>query len=509
MSASPLSGAVRQPAHRQFFVFRFGASCEPGARARTTQSDFDIRPSCQLWLGFIFAGADAIAICGGLLYIGLDLNALTRLQDLIILTWAVLVSILARSVGQYSVISRYDVLKSFYNNLWFGALVFAGVCYFSRVETPPQREGVTLVQVMVIIAILTVLMTSVRLLFFFITGHYRDHFIERIMLVAKPGAIPLLVERHLPKADYCSIACCQTIDTETTSASENGSARQDCMQQSRGSTHHTAIDNPAYRASFLAFGVDRIVLISDGLTQADISSAVRQLEHLPPEITATSSLASVITPDRPLSRSNCIVLCRSATTHLDQMMKRAFDIVVSGLLLLVLSPVLILIAIAIRLESAGPAIFRQLRSGWNHETFVVYKFRTMWVSADTNRQATRNDRRVTRVGSFLRRTSLDEVPQLLNVLGGSMSLVGPRPHPVDLNEHFRHLIDRYCVRHRVVPGLTGWAQVNGCRGATETRKAMEDRIRLDLEYIQKRSFFFDIWIILRTVTAVIGGKNAY
>lgn len=191
--------------------------------------------------------------------------------------------------------------------------------------------------------------------------------------------------------------------------------------------------------------------------------------------------------------------------------KRAFDLVIAGLAVLVLSPVMLAVAIAIRLDSPGPILFRQARYGARGQPINVFKFRSMYVGeprADVP-QATRDDPRVTRVGAFIRRTSLDELPQLFNVLGGSMSLVGPRPHAVAHNEAYRHQIIGYMLRHSIKPGITGWAQVNGLRGETDTVDKMQRRIEYDRYYIKHWSIGFDIRILLKTVWTVFRGNNAY
>jgi putative colanic acid biosynthesis UDP-glucose lipid carrier transferase len=180
-------------------------------------------------------------------------------------------------------------------------------------------------------------------------------------------------------------------------------------------------------------------------------------------------------------------------------------------LLAFLWPVFLLIALLIRLDSKGPAVFRQRRYGLNGEEFPVYKFRTMTVCEDGGEivQAKPNDPRITRLGRFLRRTSLDELPQLFCVLAGSMSLVGPRPHAVAHNEQYRHLIDGYMLRHKVRPGITGWAQVNGLRGETRTVDQMRARVLFDLEYLRHWSPWIDIKILLRTALLVVRDRNAY
>lgn len=178
--------------------------------------------------------------------------------------------------------------------------------------------------------------------------------------------------------------------------------------------------------------------------------------------------------------------------------------------LLLLGPLMLLIALAIRVDSPGPVLFRQRRHGGLGNAIEVYKFRTMHHDDDAAyRQATRDDRRVTRVGAMLRRSSLDELPQLLNVLRGEMSLVGPRPHPVALNHEFTGKIDAYMQRHRVKPGITGWAQVHGLRGETDTLEKMERRVAYDLHYIENWSLWLDIRILCLTLIRAWTDRNAY
>jgi putative colanic acid biosynthesis UDP-glucose lipid carrier transferase len=191
--------------------------------------------------------------------------------------------------------------------------------------------------------------------------------------------------------------------------------------------------------------------------------------------------------------------------------KRVTDVLISGSVLILAAPLMILIAILVRLSSPGPIIFRQRRYGLNGEEIIVYKFRTMTVTEDgtTVTQATRADPRTTRIGRFLRRYSLDELPQLINVLAGPMSLVGPRPHAVAHNETYRKLIKGYMVRHKVKPGITGLAQVNGMRGETRTLEQMEARVRYDLEYLRNWSFELDIEILLKTAVRVFNDGEAF
>lgn len=192
--------------------------------------------------------------------------------------------------------------------------------------------------------------------------------------------------------------------------------------------------------------------------------------------------------------------------------KRLADVIVSGLGLIACAPLLVAIAALIKLESRGPVIFRQERHGFRNRRFFMLKFRTMRHEASFDPQvpqATRTDARITAVGFWLRRLSLDELPQLINVLRGEMSIVGPRPHAVPHNERYAALIDGYLARHDVKPGLTGWAQVNGERGLTETTEAMRRRLDRDLYYIANWSLRFDLEIFLKTFPAVLRGRNAY
>ncbi len=205
-------------------------------------------------------------------------------------------------------------------------------------------------------------------------------------------------------------------------------------------------------------------------------------------------------------------ICDTPFHGMDAVLKRTMDLVLAGLAVVVVSPVMLTVAAAVKLTSKGPAIFRQRRYGLNGEEILVYKFRSMITTEDgaVIRQATRSDSRITPVGRFIRKTSLDELPQLFNVLTGKMSLVGPRPHAVAHNEEYRKLISGYMIRHKVRPGITGLAQVNGQRGETDTLEKMAERVRIDLEYLRHWSPWLDIVILFKTVWMLVrGSKNAY
>ena len=246
----------------------------------------------------------------------------------------------------------------------------------------------------------------------------------------------------------------------------------------------------------------RIVLLIDALR--DTTASVYFVPHLfvfdliQARVDAVSGIPVVAVCETPIFGVNAVV-------------KRAFDLIMASSILLLLWPLMGAIGVAVKLTSPGAVIFRQRRYGLGGDEIMVYKFRTMTVQEDGDRivQARKGDRRVTRLGAFLRRTSLDELPQFFNVLAGSMSIVGPRPHAVAHNEQYRKLIDGYMIRHKVKPGITGWAQVNGFRGETETVEKMRKRIEHDLDYLRNWSVSLDLWIMFKTIVTVWKDCHAY
>ena len=206
-----------------------------------------------------------------------------------------------------------------------------------------------------------------------------------------------------------------------------------------------------------------------------------------------------------------IAVCETPFRGLNAALKRATDLALAALILLLIWPLMLAIAVGVKLSSPGPVLFRQRRYGLDGRQIAVCKFRSMTVCEDGDevRQATRSDARVTRFGAILRRTSLDELPQLFNVLQGTMSIVGPRPHAVAHNEQYRGLIDGYMLRHKVRPGITGWAQINGYRGETADVEMMKKRVEYDLDYLKHWSLALDLWIILRTALVVVHDHRAY
>jgi putative colanic acid biosynthesis UDP-glucose lipid carrier transferase len=218
----------------------------------------------------------------------------------------------------------------------------------------------------------------------------------------------------------------------------------------------------------------------------------------------------------PIGSMSVFTIIDAPGTGLDSVIKRIFDIMGSAIGLILLLPLLILVSIWIKLDSKGPVFFMQNRWGNGAQPFHIYKFRSMSQSTsnassdgETIIQTTQNDMRVTKVGAFIRRTSIDELPQLINILIGDMSIVGPRPHAAGHNKQYRGLVKGYMLRHKVKPGLTGWAQIHGFRGETDTIDKMEKRVEYDLEYLRNWTPMLDIYVILRTVKLVVTGKNAY
>ena len=260
--------------------------------------------------------------------------------------------------------------------------------------------------------------------------------------------------------------------------------------------------------------VDDIVVSISWKADHRINEIINRLKELPVNVRLCPDLAGFLILNSKFSTIADIPTLDMVNKPLDEwkyVMKAAEDKVLGLILLLLLSPLMLLISLAIKLESKGPVLFRQKRYGFNNKSFTILKFRSMHHGRPQEKgvpQAQQNDPRVTTIGKFLRKTSLDELPQLFNVLGGSMSIVGPRPHAAEHNEEYSKIIRGYYARHRVKPGLTGWAQVNGLRGETEIPEKMEARVKYDVFYIENWSLMFDAKVLILTVPAVLK-INAY
>ena len=260
--------------------------------------------------------------------------------------------------------------------------------------------------------------------------------------------------------------------------------------------------------------VEEIVVGANPDRWSELRALVAELRVLPfPVSFVPVGPASEIfkRPSRELGSTVCVELQRGLMSSFEHGAKRIIDLLVAGTALIALLPLLLIVAVAIKFDSPGPVLFRQKRCGFNGRSFEIYKFRTMSVLEDGPSvvQAQLGDKRFTRLGAWLRRASIDELPQLINVLNGSMSLVGPRPHAVSHDDEFEKIVSNYAFRRRVKPGLTGWAQVNGCRGPTPTPASIEERVQHDLWYIDNWSISLDIAILLWTPIELIRSHNAY
>lgn len=261
--------------------------------------------------------------------------------------------------------------------------------------------------------------------------------------------------------------------------------------------------------------IDQVWVAVDEVNLEELRGGIEAMSELPYELRVVPDGLLSTLCEMPVSNAAGLLtveLSSSPTTAVDRVLKALEDRMLGTVVAVLAIPVLLFIALLVRMDSVGPVIFRQKRHGWNGEEITVFKFRTMYLHQDapgTVTQATKTDRRVTRVGRWLRKTSLDELPQLINVLTGSMSLVGPRPHATEHNELYVNIIRNYMHRHRVKPGITGWAQVNGYRGETDTPEKMQRRVEYDLYYIEHWSIGFDLVILMLTFVRGLTSPQAY
>jgi Undecaprenyl-phosphate glucose phosphotransferase len=264
--------------------------------------------------------------------------------------------------------------------------------------------------------------------------------------------------------------------------------------------------------------IDLVIIAMPQVSEDRLAEILRKLKPLPVDIRLCRDTLEYSLPQSSHEFCGIIPLLRlydKPVSRWGLVAKTAEDVALSALLLMLLGPLMLGIAAIIRIDSPGPVFFKQKRYGFNNRLITIWKFRTMYwdqTDGDAEQQTTKNDPRVTRVGRFLRRTSIDEVPQLINVLFGEMSLVGPRPHAIATKaagKLFEDVVDEYTARHRVKPGITGWAQVNGWRGETDTVEKIQQRVRHDLYYIDNWSIPFDLKILVLTVFIVLLRKNAY
>lgn len=264
--------------------------------------------------------------------------------------------------------------------------------------------------------------------------------------------------------------------------------------------------------------VDLVIVALPVAAEKRLASVVDALSILPIDVKLPANSTVIRFAPRIYSHVGTVAmidLWDKPMTDWGWITKAVLDKTIAAAAILTLAPVMAAVAIAVKLESKGPVLFRQRRYGFNNELIHVYKFRSMYVDqadAKASKLVTRNDPRVTHVGRFIRKTSLDELPQLFNVIAGGLSLVGPRPHALQAKAAGRlydEAVDRYFARHKVKPGITGWAQINGWRGETDTREKIEKRVEFDLQYVENWSPLFDLYILLRTPLSLLNTENAY
>lgn len=264
--------------------------------------------------------------------------------------------------------------------------------------------------------------------------------------------------------------------------------------------------------------IDLVIVALPVTAEQRLSQIVKQLSVLPADIKLPARATSIRFSPKTYSHVGSVAMIDlhdKPIADWGTVSKWVFDKIIAGLALVLLAPVMAAVAVAIRMDSRGPVLFKQKRYGFNNELIEVYKFRSMYTDlcdAKAARLVTKDDPRVTKVGRFIRKTSLDELPQLFNVLKGNLSLVGPRPHAVSAkadNRLYDEVVDGYFARHKVKPGITGWAQINGWRGETDTAEKIEKRVEHDLYYIENWSVLFDLYILLKTPVSLLKTENAY
>jgi Undecaprenyl-phosphate glucose phosphotransferase len=316
---------------------------------------------------------------------------------------------------------------------------------------------------------------------------------ERVTLIGVPSEVARAYQEiEKSRLGIEIVACLELNDTNTVSATALESA---LLLGRERKTDAFVIAIPWSRAALIG-----------GVMQALRQQALPVL--LLPDFHASQFVSK---PVVSLSNMPAYLIKREPLTPAEQMKKRVFDIIIASICIVLLWPLFVATAILIKLDSPGPIFFRQRRNGFNNREFRIYKFRTMWTMDDGKDvlQASREDPRTTAIGALLRKTSIDELPQLFNVLRGEMSIVGPRPHAVSHNEAWSTMIEDYALRHHIKPGITGLAQVHGHRGAADTFEKLKVRVQFDLEYIDRWSFWFDLQILAKTAMVVLFQRTAY
>jgi putative colanic acid biosysnthesis UDP-glucose lipid carrier transferase len=325
----------------------------------------------------------------------------------------------------------------------------------------------------------------------------KGYFRRRIFLLGAGRSLALAEDQLLLGKNRIALVGLSSIAIDTGSGEEH----------LRGTLNHVM-------AKVRAGGIDEVMVALPAAQSGFLEDIIRNLRLLPVDLTVVPDFGNCqfkcLDVDC-IGSMNLVSIQKKPIAEWNGFQKAVEDYVLATIALIIFLPAMLVIALLIKLDSKGPVIFRQRRHGSNHKIIEVWKFRSMKVMEDGEnvKQASKDDDRITRVGRILRKTSLDELPQLLNVLAGDMSLVGPRPHALTHNDQYTQLLDNYAGRHRVKPGITGWAQVHGLRGEITAPELMEQRLRYDLEYIDNWSIWFDLQILLWTVIFGFVSKTAY
>jgi len=406
-----------------------------------------------------------------------------------------LVFLRRQSVYEFETLRMFKgQVRRIFAALSLAALVVVGIGYLLKISETYSRGWFLLWMAMATAGLIGVHFLATRLLQHLIS---RGRFVRRIAIFGDPEIASQLIPKLERKDDAVSVV--GVFDD-----AGNGYRQHEGQYGSLSDLIALAQTAP----------LDEVLIAMPMTSGKKIASVVKQLSILPVDLRFCPS-ADVfdIPPKGLLSYDGVPVLEmeRRPMSDWGPIVKMIEDRTLSAICLLIFSPLMLFIALMIKLDSPGTVFFRQKRHGFNHRIITVYKFRTMYVMEDGPKvaQATRDDKRVTRVGKFLRKTSLDELPQLMNVLKGDMSLVGPRPHAIAHNEYYSSLLERYASRHKMKPGITGWAQINGYRGETDTPEKMRKRVEHDLYYIENWTLWFDIKVLFLTPFYGFISRNAF
>jgi len=405
--------------------------------------------------------------------------------------------------GEYSLANFFDSRPHLRRTVMLWNVTFIcllGSAFLAQVTTIYSRGWITLFYALTICALLPLRYLEVQLAVFgsragLIVG-------QRIYLIGTGRHIEELVTRYELRAHGISVVGCHfltPVEAEATQEDRQAALARDLEQAIAGAR---------------ALQPEAIFLVMPWFATDTIDFCAEALRKLPAEIHLGPEHILDRFGELELVRSGPVAslqLRRTPLSRLELMEKRAFDVLLASVAVLVLTPLLLLVAVLIKLDSPGPVFFLQRRFGFNQEPFQIIKFRSMRTLEDGEaiRQAQKDDPRVTRVGFWLRRWNIDEIPQLFNVIRGEMSLVGPRPHALSHDQEYERRISAYARRHNVKPGITGWAQIHGLRGETDTDAKMRARVDHDLYYIDNWSMWLDLQILVRTVLSRKSYQNAF